>query len=82
MSKRFLREYRFLKERNGQLRAKVEGLLEEIEASPSTGTGKVERLSTHRYSRRVDKKNRLVYEVFPEAEKVVLICCLGHYENL
>jgi Txe/YoeB family toxin of toxin-antitoxin system len=77
MSKRFLREYRFLRERNGRLSAKVADLLKEIESNPIRGTGKVERLGEYRYSRRVDGKNRLVYEVF--AEKVVLICCLGHY---
>jgi Txe/YoeB family toxin of toxin-antitoxin system len=81
-SKRFLREYDSLKRKNRRLYEKVDGFLREIKSDPLTGTGKVEQLSETRYSRRVDQKNRLVYDFFPKTGSVRILCCLGHYDKI
>jgi toxin YoeB len=61
---------------------KARDLLGEIEKSPTSGTGKVERLKGHggnRYSRRISEKDRLVYDYFSGKNLVVVISCVGHY---
>ncbi|MDR2341025.1 MAG: type II toxin-antitoxin system YoeB family toxin [Puniceicoccales bacterium] len=65
-----------------RFRDKLDSFLVEIRNSPTRGTGKVERLKGHggrRYSRRINEKDRLVYEYFPEENKVNILSCLGHH---
>ncbi len=60
---------------------KIHQLIEEIKKDPFRGTGRVERLTGDKegwYSRRINKKDRLVYEV--DGEKVILKSCEGHYK--
>jgi Txe/YoeB family toxin of toxin-antitoxin system len=73
-SKRFESEYDFLCKKNNRLKAKVDQFVLEIEEDPTRGTGKVERLSEIRYSRRVDQKNRLVYDFYPKTGCVRILC--------
>lgn len=68
-----------------KLLEKIEHFLDELENHPTTGTGKPEELKGYGdhsvYSRRIDQKHRLVYEIF-EAEKVVkILACYGHFEE-
>jgi toxin YoeB len=66
-----------------RFRDKVDEMLIEICNTPTQGTGKVERMrghGGHRYSRRVNKKDRLVYDYFSEENLVVVISCIGHYD--
>ena len=60
-------------------------LIEEIKEHPTTGTGKVERLKGKGerlvYSRRINDKHRLVYEIFEEEKLVVLAAAYGHYKD-
>lgn len=61
---------------------KIEKLLGELEEHPTTGTGQVEQLKgdlTGYWSRRIDKKNRLVYSIEDEIVTVVVISAMGHY---
>lgn len=64
---------------------KIFSLLEEMETHPSTGTGKPEPLKGYGersvYSRRIDQKHRLVYEIFEEEKIIKLISAYGHYND-
>ena len=33
------------------------------------------------YSRRIDKKHRLIYEVFEDKKRVALLSVYGHYDD-
>ena len=62
---------------------KLEQILEELKIHPTTGTGNPEQLKHQLagyWSRRINKKDRLVYEVIDNGDKkVIIISALGHY---
>jgi toxin YoeB len=61
---------------------KIDRLVEDIIKDPLVGRGKPEALRSGRgnvWSRRIDKKNRLVYHVGEEV--ILLLHCRGHYED-
>lgn len=62
---------------------KLKKILEELENNPTIGIGNPELLKhslSGLWSRRLNKKDRLIYEIFEENEKlVVVISALGHY---
>jgi toxin YoeB len=63
-----------------RLQRKLQSLFDAICEDPYTGIGKPERLKhfdDNRWSRRIDKKNRLVYKVLEP--DVVVISVIGHY---
>ena len=64
---------------------KIDAFLDEIEQHPSWGTGKPEALKGYGernvYSRRIDPKHRLVYEVFEEEGLVKILSAYGHYDD-
>ncbi len=82
-TERFNADLDKLEKANKKLLKKVESLLLDIEQHPRTGTGKVERLKHSKerevYSRRIDKKHRLVYEILDDDIIVILMTALGHY---
>jgi toxin YoeB len=55
----------------------------EIVIHPTTGTGQVEKLRGHknRWSRRLTKKDRLVYDVIENQVIVEVITAKGHYDD-
>lgn len=61
---------------------KINDLLEDIRRNGAlSGTGKPEKLKyRNAYSRRIDDKNRLVYDIDAEGN-VRVISCKGHYED-
>jgi toxin YoeB len=62
---------------------KIEKLLLELIEHPKTGTGQVEQLKGERqgqWSRRIDKKNRLIYTIDDEVVTVEVISAKGHYD--
>ncbi len=69
---------------NVKLLKKIASFLEEIKEHPREGTGQVEQLKhfgeREIYSRRIDKKHRLVYEIIDDTVVVVLISAYGHYD--
>lgn len=72
--------------RSGQKKilAKIVALLDELTIHPKTGTGKVEQLKGRLaglWSRRIVKKNRLVYSINDDKIIVVVISLRGHYED-
>ncbi|OUM67236.1 hypothetical protein PIROE2DRAFT_58917 [Piromyces sp. E2] len=61
---------------------KIKILIKDIEKNPFRGGRQVERLTGDLdglYSRRINKQNRLIYEV--DGEKAIIISCKGHYEK-
>lgn len=62
---------------------KLENIILELSVDPYTGSGQPEKLKhylTGYWSRRINKKDRLIYQVIEEPEKyVVIISALGHY---
>ena len=59
-------------------------LLYELENHPLTGTGKPEILKREMQgflSRRINQKDRLIYKIEENINVVVVISCLGHYED-
>ena len=64
---------------------KIGSFLLEIENTPTRGLGKPEQLKGYKersiWSRRIDQKHRLVYEIFSEEYKVVVISAYGHYDD-
>lgn len=60
---------------------KINALLKAIQREPFTGEGKPEPLKgslTGKWSRRINEKDRLVYEVLDT--QVIVYQCKGHYE--
>ena len=60
---------------------KIQALLEDIERDGANkGIGKPERLKYKSgWSRRIDKENRLIYEV--KENYIAVISCKGHYDE-
>lgn len=61
---------------------KVLNLIEELKEHPITGTGQPEQLKyelSGYWSRRIDKKNRLIYRIEEEKVIVIVVSALGHY---
>lgn len=62
---------------------KLKQILDELENHPKTGIGNPEQLKHNLsgfWSRRINKKDRLIYEIIEEPENlVVIISALGHY---
>lgn len=63
---------------------KVQKFIDELRAHPRTGTGKPERLKHYKnetWSRRINRKHRLVYEIKEEIITVKVISAYGHYDD-
>ena len=63
---------------------KIGELFEELRDHPEDGTGQTERLKgdlTGYWSRRIDKKSRIVYKIDDADAKVTVISMLGHYDD-
>jgi toxin YoeB len=61
---------------------KVEQIIEELQIHPETGTGKPERLKfdlAGYWSRRINKKDRLIYFIEDNIITVTVVSALGHY---
>lgn len=64
--------------------AKIAGLIEELKIHPQTGTGQVERLRGNlagKWSRRIDKRHRMVYTIQDEVVTVTVVSLYGHYDE-
>ena len=63
---------------------KIEKLLIDVGKHPTTGIGKPERLKHNLkglWSRRIDRKNRMIYEIDEESSTVFILSLIGHYER-
>ena len=74
----------FKKSCNKILLKKIEILLQELQDNPYFGTGKPERLKYiegNVWSRRIDGKNRLIYNVEENIITIEIISAKGHYDD-
>ena len=64
--------------------ARIERIYEELAEHPETGTGSP-KLLKHNYSgywsRDIDKKNRMIYEIKDNILTVCVIRAMGHYDD-
>jgi toxin YoeB len=61
---------------------KIEKILLELSERPATGTGKAERLKGYLsgyWSRRVNKKERIIYKIIDSVVTVQVLSLRGHY---
>jgi len=61
---------------------KLELILVELENHPTTGTGKPEQLKhelSGYWSRRLNRRDRLIYKIQEKEVIVVIVSALGHY---
>ena len=63
---------------------KIVRLLSELQIHPRTGTGHPEPLTKGNdttYSRRINKKDRLIYDIYDDVVTVLLLTTMGHYTD-
>ncbi len=73
---------RHKKSGNKKILEKISILLEELKEHPKTGTGQPEKLKHDLegfYSRRINKKHRLIYEIEEEIITVIVVSAYSHY---
>ncbi|MFZ1748776.1 MAG: Txe/YoeB family addiction module toxin, partial [Saprospiraceae bacterium] len=61
---------------------KLEQIIYELSEHPDFGTGRPERLKHHLsgyWSRRLNKKDRLIYQILGDEVVVIVVSALGHY---
>ncbi|MCP4311394.1 MAG: Txe/YoeB family addiction module toxin [Bacteroidetes bacterium] len=61
---------------------KIEQIFLELSRTPYEGTGNPEALKyelTGYWSRRINKKNRIIYRVYEERVVVLIVSAIGHY---
>ncbi len=83
-TKNATKEIAFLKKSDTISYKKVSKLLEELQEHPRTGTGHPEPLTQGNditYSRRINKKDRLIYDIIDEVVTVLVITTKGHYDD-
>ncbi|MCQ2318384.1 MAG: Txe/YoeB family addiction module toxin [Bacteroidales bacterium] len=77
-------DLRFWYDSGQRQRKKIEDLIKDIMEHPTWGIGKPEQLRhdlTGRWSRRIDRKNRIVYRVSDDNTTVFILSLRGHYEK-
>ena len=65
-----------------KLLLKIKVLFEELRENPRTGTGQPEILKHNLqglYSRRINRKHRLIYDIKDETVTVILLSAYSHY---
>ena len=63
--------------------SKFSKIIEELEKHPSTGIGNPEQLKyklSGFWSRRLNQKDRLIYQILEEEVIVIVVSALGHYK--
>jgi toxin YoeB len=74
-------EYLFWQENDRKMLKRGNDLIKEISRTPYSGRGKPEKLKfdmTNMWSRRIDLKHRIVYQVIDE--DILIYSCRFHYE--
>jgi toxin YoeB len=64
--------------------SKIEKIFSELETHPAIGIGKPEKLkykNENVWSRQINKKDRLVYEIIDHEVVVIIISALGQYND-
>lgn len=74
-------EYLYWQAQDKKMVKRINALLKDIERNGFEGTGKPEPLK-HRdgyWSRRIDERHRLVYQI--SGEMIEIVQCKGHYDD-
>lgn len=83
-SKESTKQYKNIIKKNNVDLKKINDILESIENNPETGIAHPERLKGQGeriiYSRKINKKDRIIYEVISDYE-VVITSLIGHYDD-
>ena len=72
----------FQKAGNKTALAKIRIIIKQLESHPTSGVGQPEQLKyelTGYWSRRIDRKNRIIYRIEEENVIVVVVSAAGHY---
>ncbi|MCF0065763.1 Txe/YoeB family addiction module toxin [Dyadobacter chenwenxiniae] len=84
-SDRAKKDLSFLHKSGGKsLVKRIERIFEELGENPYSGIGKPEQLKNNLsglWSRRIDKKHRLVYQIIEQTVTVFVIAAKGHYDD-
>ena len=67
---------------NKSVISRIEQILLELSNSPYEGTGNPEALKYHLagcWSRRINKKDRIIYKVYEDRVIVLVVSAIGHY---
>ncbi|GGH42411.1 Txe/YoeB family addiction module toxin [Dyadobacter endophyticus] len=85
VSEKARKDLSFLHKTGGKVLIKrIDRIFEELSENPYTGIGKPEQLKSNLsglWSRRIDKKHRLVYQIIEQTVTVFIIAAKGHYED-
>lgn len=87
--KKAKKSFEFLRQKDKRIFTKVLKLLDSIEEQYNYGIGKPERLKGYKerilYSRHIDEKNRLIYEVLQSDDEqltsITILSLIGHYDD-
>ena len=63
---------------------RIESIITELYDNPKTGIGKPEQLRfelSGYWSRRINKKDRLIYQIEEKVVPVTIISAIGHYDD-
>lgn len=75
---KFKSQLKFWKYSNLKVAFKICDLMKRVIEHPFEGIGKPEKLINSPYwSRRIDRKHRLVYEIVED--RIIFVSCYGHY---
>ncbi len=75
---------RHKKSGNKATEKKIKKILEELKTHPTTGTGKPEKLKHNLsgyWSRRINKKDRMIYSIDGHKVVVTVVSAMGHYTD-
>lgn len=75
-------EYIYWQSQDLKTLKKINKLLKEVQRTPFKGSGKPEPLKKagpNTWSRRINQKDRLVYEVYDDG--IEILQCVGHYDD-
>ena len=78
-------EYIYWQTQDKKILKRINTLIKECQRTPFEGTGKPEPLKGYGvrsvWSRRIDQKHRLTYEIFEDKKIVNFLSCYGHYND-
>ena len=77
-------DYIYWQTQDKKILKRINALIKECQRTPFEGTGKPEPLKYDLlglWSRRINQKDRLIYEVVEDVVTVYIVSAIGHYED-
>jgi toxin YoeB len=69
---------------NQRIIKRIEQIFLELSQTPYSGTGNPEALKYHLsgyWSRRLSKKDRIIYRVIEDSVQILIVSAIGHYDD-